>query len=321
MILRLLLVALLAFAAPLAAQSPSLESAVRLFDARDYVRARAALVPVAEAEPGNAAAAYYLGRIAIVAGDADEAISWLERATRLDPATADYHRWLGRAYSREVRRSGRLKQLRLAKKIRREFEAAVALAPDDVQARHDLLQFYLIAPGFAGGSVSKARGQAREIGARNPMLGRVAEGWIAEAGKDYASAERHYAAALAQYPDSTEPYVALGALYQRTKQWEKAFDVYERLLEACPEKAGAHYLIGRTASLAGEKLARGEQALKVYLTKQPGEGDAPLASAHYRLGLIYERQGRVAEAREQYEAALRLDPHEPDARKALARLR
>ena len=307
--------------APLAAQSASIESAVRLFDARDYARARAELVPVAEAEPDNAAAAYYLGRIAIVDGDAEAAASWLERATRLDPRSATYHRWLGRAYSRQVRRANRFKQLRLAKKIRRSFQTAVALAPDDVEARHDLLQFYLIAPGFAGGSVDKARAQAQAIRDRNPMLGRVAEGWIAEAGKDDALAEREYAGALAEYPDSAAPYIALGALYQRTKQWDKAFDTYERLLEARPNEAGAYYLIGRTASLAGANLVRGEEALKAYLAKKPGDGDAPLSSAHYRLGVIYELRGRVAEAKAQYEAALRLDPREPEARKALERLR
>jgi len=325
---RATLVALvLAVAAPpLAAQSAqsasstSIESAVRLFQARDYGRAKAELVPVARAEPDNAAAAYYLGRIAIVDGDAQEAVTWLERATRLDPRSPTYHRWLGRAYSRQVRRANRLKQLRLAKKIRRSFETAVALAPDDVEARHDLLQFYLIAPGFAGGSVDKARAQAQAIRARNPMLGHVAEGWIAEAGEDDALAEREYAGALAAYPDSAAPYIALGALYQRTRQWDKAFDTYERLLKARPNQAGAYYLIGRTASLAGANLVRGEEALKTYLAKQPGEGDAPLSSAHYRLGVIYEHRGRVAEAKAQYEAALRLDPREPDARKALERL-
>jgi tetratricopeptide (TPR) repeat protein len=309
------------FQSPLAAQSSaSLQSAVRLFDARDYSQAKAELAPVAAAEPGNAAAAYYLGRIAIVDGDVETAVSWLERATKLEPGNVTYQRWLGRAYAREVRRSGRFKQIRLAKKIRHAFETAVSLAPDDVDARHDLMQFYMLAPGFVGGGMGKAKAQAREIAARNPMLGTVAQGWIAEAEKDDPRAVREYEAALTQFPDSSDAYVSLGALYQRTKAWDKAFDVYERLVKARPDLAEGYYLIGRTASLAGTNLPRGEEALKAYLAKMPDEGDAPLSSAHYRLGVIYEIQGRVPEAEQQYESALRFDPGEPGARDALERL-
>ena len=46
-----------------------------------------------------------------------------------------------------------------------------------------------------------------------------------------------------------------------------------------------------------------------------------LASAHFRLGTILEKQGRAAEAREHYAASLRLDPGQPDAKEALKRVR
>jgi len=220
-----------------------------------------------------------------------------------------------------VRRANRFKQVLLAKKIRGAFETAVALDPDNVRARRDLLQYYVIAPGIAGGSVDKARAQAREIGARNPMLGHLAAGWIAEAGKDHAAAEREYRSAIDAYPDSAAAYLALGALHQRTREYDRAFEVYERLLAARPDEAAAYYQIGRTASQAGTRLEHGESALRTYLTKKPGEGDAPLASAHYRLGMIYERQERLDLARASYDAALRLDPRQADARAALARLK
>jgi tetratricopeptide (TPR) repeat protein len=310
----------IATAAPSAAQAPALDSAVRLFDAREYAAARARLAAVSTAEPANAEAAYYLGRVAIVDGDAKAAVAYLERAVRLAPRTAAYHHWLGRAYGRQVRRVNRVRQAFVAKKIRRAFQTAVALDPSDVAARRDLLQFYLVAPGIVGGSVDRARAQARELAARSPMLGRVAAGWIAEASNDNAAAERAYLDAVAQYPDSAEPYLALGALYQRTEAWDRAFDVYDRLLRACPREVQAYYQLGRAASLSGRNLDRGARALQTYLAEKPGEGDAPLASAHYRLGLIYEWQGRAEQAREQYATSLRLDPGQRDARDALRRL-
>jgi tetratricopeptide (TPR) repeat protein len=303
------------------AQAPTLQTATRSFERRDYARARTQFDAIAAAEPTNAAAAYYLGRVAIVDGNANDAVRWLERAVKLEPGVAEHHRWLGRAYSRQVQRAGRFKQLGLAKKIRHSFETAVRLAPDDVEARRDLMQFHLVAPGIAGGDKDEAKRQARAIGERNPMLGRVAAGWIAEASKNDGAAAREFEAAIAQFPDSAAPYMALGMLHQRLERWNEAFAAYERLLARRPSEAAAHYQIGRTAAQSGTNLERGEAALRLYLTKQPGEGDAPLASAHYRLGVILERQGRVEQAKEQYAAALRLDPGQPDAKEALKRLK
>ena len=303
------------------AQAPSLQSATRSFERRDYASARTQFDAIAAAEPTNAAAAYYLGRVAIVDGNANAAVRWLERAVKLEPSVAEHHRWLGRAYSRQVQRAGRFKQLGLAKKIRHSFETAVRLAPDAVEARRDLMQFHLVAPGIAGGDTDEAKRQARAIGERNPMLGRVAAGWVAEASKNDGAAAREFEAAIAQFPDSAAPYMALGMLHQRLERWNEAFAVYERLVARRPAEAAVHYQLGRTAAQSGTNLERGEAALRLYLTKQPGEGDAPLASAHYRLGVILERQGRVEQAKEQYAAALRLDPGQPDAKDALKRLR
>ena len=303
------------------AQSLSLRSATRSFESRDYAAARTQFSAIAAAEPANAAAAYYLGRVAIVDGNAEDAVNWLERAVKLEPALAAHHHWLGRAYSREVQRVGRFKALGIAKKIRRSFETAVRLDPNDVEARRDLMQFHLLAPGIAGGDKDEARRQARAIAERNPMLGRVAAGWLAELAKNEAGAVREFEAAIAQFPDSAAPYMALGMLYQRLGRWDEAFDSYERLLARRPDEVAVHYQIGRTAAQSGTRLERGEQALRAYLTKKPGEGDAPLASAHFRLGTILEKQGHTEQAREQYAAALRLDPGEPDAKNAMKRLR
>lgn len=307
--------------APAAAQpAGTLEPAVRLFEAHDYAAAKAQLAQIARAEPTNAPASYYLGRIALVDGNADEAARLIAHAIALDPRNSAYHQWLGRAYARQAQRAGRFKQLLLAKKIHGEFETAIALDPDNVSARRDMVQYYLIAPRIAGGSVDRARAQAREIASRNPMLARVAAGQIAEASDDLEAAEREYRAAIAEYPDSGHAYVALGALYQRAQRYDEAFEVYERLVKVNPGHAGAHYQIGRTASLSGTNLERGERALKAYLAMRPGEGDPPLASAQHRLGMIYELQGRGALARSAYAAALHLDPRHEEARVALAKL-
>lgn len=80
------------------------------------------------------------------------------------------------------------------------------------------------------------------------------------------------------------------------------------------------YQIGRLAAVSGERLERGEGALREYLAVGPEPNSPSLAAARWRLGMVLERQGRVAEARRECEAALVLDPKLEGARGSLRKL-
>jgi Tfp pilus assembly protein PilF len=97
--------------------------------------------------------------------------------------------------------------------------------------------------------------------------------------------------------------------------------VLDERLRAKPNEPITLYQVGRTASLSGENLDHGEQALKAYLAGPiPERGPEP-AHAHYRLGTIYEKKGAKDLAREEYRTALQLNPRHQEARKALANLK
>ena len=70
-----------------------------------------------------------------------------------------------------------------------------------------------------------------------------------------------------------------------------------------------------------EKLAVARQLASVLAS--PPEDFPPISasSVHYRLGNIYERQGKPDRARAAYAEALRLNPKNEDARKSLAALK
>ncbi|MGH7663260.1 MAG: tetratricopeptide repeat protein [Gemmatimonadaceae bacterium] len=300
--------------------SGQLDAGIALFDQRRYADARTRLREAAESGATEAEASYYLGRIALVEGNPKAGVHWLERAIEREPRRADYHRWLGRAYAREALRAGRFRQAMLAGRIRDSFERAVVLDPREVEARLDLVQFYLVAPSIVGGSEDKAREQAAQIAKLNEYRGAIAAGWVSEDAGQMAEAEQSYRDAIRDYPDSSAAYIALGTLFQRNEEYDRAFDVFEELLRAQPSERAAYYHIGRTGSVSGERLDEAEAALRRYLAHPPGEADPSLASAHYRLGLIYERQGRVDMARKEYEATVRLDPTQKDAEDALERI-
>lgn len=123
------------------------------------------------------------GRAALQQDDIDNAVDLLQKAVTAEPGSADAHYWLGNAYGRLALKANIFRRLSLARKTRAEFERAVELNPDDVDARFALVQFYTMAPGFAGGSTAKAYTQAAEIASRNPQKGRMALAFVQTHGR------------------------------------------------------------------------------------------------------------------------------------------
>src|SRR4030095_5986961 len=122
---------------------------------------------------------------------------------------------------------------------------AVELDPENLDARADLINFYLIAPGFMGGSVDKAREQAGEIAKRDAVRGATARANIAVDQKDPAAAERLPAEARGKHPGEPRLRNSLGLFYQTQKRWDAAFEVYEAMLAADPDAWNALYQLGR----------------------------------------------------------------------------
>ncbi|MBV8051161.1 MAG: hypothetical protein JOZ80_08230, partial [Acidobacteriaceae bacterium] len=71
-----------------------------------------------------------------------------EKAVSLQPSNSDFHLWLGRVYGEKASHAHFLSAMGLAKKTRSEFETAVRLDPNNVEARADLAEFYVEAPGI-----------------------------------------------------------------------------------------------------------------------------------------------------------------------------
>ncbi len=298
---------------------PPVSEAISLFESHRYGEARRLLEPQAKTD-SSGETAYWLGRVAMRQQDFDAAVEWLERAAAARPGLSERHHWLGRAYGQKAVRASIFKQAALAGKVRKQFEEAVRLDPGNLEARFDLEEFYLVAPGIMGGSLEKAETQAREIRSRDPMRGYRAYGRLYDQRKEPDHAERELRAAIEKFSTDSEPYYWLANHYQRVKETGRAIDVFEQLLRSDPSAIGAYYAIARLALASGERVDRAEECLKTYLTKQPGKDDPPPAWAHFRLGALYEKKGDRAAARAEYEAALKLDPGLADARQALKKL-
>ena len=302
---------------PVAARAQSLDAGVKLFESKKYSEAKAVFAPVAGQ---NAEAAYYMGRIAIAEND-DKAAGWFEKATKMNPASSVYIEWYGRALGDQAGHASKWRLPFLAPKVKNAFEKAVALDPNNIDAREDMMQYYIQAPSILGGSRQKARETAVEIKKRNPYRGGFDVATVCIGDKDFAGAEREMLAVKSKFPDSSAAYTQLGAFYANQKQFDKSFAILDERLKMKPDDMAATFGIGRTGGLSGQNLDRAEKALKSYLASPPAVNAISPANVHFRLGSVYEKQGKKELARAEYKTALQLNPKLEDAKKARDELR
>ncbi|HUQ48527.1 MAG TPA: tetratricopeptide repeat protein, partial [Gemmatimonadaceae bacterium] len=259
--------------------------------------------------------------IAMEQNDGGKAVGWFEKSVQLSPRNSVYFDWLGRAYGQQAQRASKFKLPFLAKKTKSAWDKSIELDPNNLDARYDMVLYYLQAPGFLGGGKEKAKAEAQEIKRRNPYRGAAASIRVCTDTKDQACLERELNFLVSSYPDSSAGYTSFAAFYTNNKQYDKAFAILDKRFSLKPNDPAGLYAYGRTASVSGTNLDRGEQSLRAYIAAPILVGGPPLANAHYRLGLIREKKGDKAGARAEYQTAVRLDPALTEAKKALEALR
>jgi|GEM_PF-3981995 len=185
----------------------------------------------------------------------------------------------------------------LALNIKESLDQALALEPENVDVRLDLVRFYTVTPRVLGGSIDDARAQAAEIARRDPPLGHFALGYIAYREKELGDARRELREAVKTAQAESTRRLALqwlGWLSQESQQYDEAFAAFEELR--------ANYEIGRTAVFCSCRLERAKTALEEFVKTKPRD-----AAGHYQLALVHEKLGELPGARREIAIAWRLD--------------
>ena len=290
LILVLALVAVSAIrAAPVdPVQQSELAVANALFAAKNFSAARAAFEKILARAPDNPDANCVLGLFACDDGDWEKALRMEGIALASDPNNARYQRCWGDANGIAAQKAGVFSRLGYARKCLAARQRAVELEPGNIEYRRDLLNFYVEAPGFAGGDRYKAYAQAGEIGKID-----------AEAGRQ-----------------------AFAKIYVGEKKYALAFRLYDDALRESPDDYPALYSFGRLTLATGQRMEDGITALRRCLELTPPEGkDVPSrADVHCQLGNLWEKKNQPEQARAEYLAALKERPDFRQAKQALKRL-
>ena len=300
---------------------------------------------------------YLLSNIKQAFGKTDEAVDYAEKAVKADPNRAKYHLQLAGALSDQADKVSLFKKISLAGRIRSELETSIKLEPKNTDCLMGMMMFYEEAPGIAGGSKDKARQMAEEIGRIDASKGYLAQARLArrnnekdkleglflnavkadptsvealmmlanyyasDAEKKYDQAETYAKQAIAIDRSRTGPYIVSAEAAAFRQSWDKLESLLADAERANHDDLNPFYQAGRTLLQLNEELSRAERYLRKYLSQDP-EGLTPsLSAAHWRLGLILEKEGRKADAIKELEESLRLQPDFENAKKDLKRLK
>jgi tetratricopeptide (TPR) repeat protein len=332
----------------------------RLVEAGHWKQARAILEPRVKANLSDAEAAALLSSVRAAYGDLEAALGLAETAVRLEPKVAVYHQQLAEVVGTLAQRANVFKQVGLARRYRQEIETAMALDPALIDARMGMMEFYLQAPGIVGGDTKKGAALADEIGRIDPASGFLAKARVMLATKATGDLESLYrqaagaaktadvkyeatsrllnlhlapktlksdaaeqeARALLQIdPHRSGGYAGLALVYATAGRLAELDAVLADAEKAIPDNFGPFYQAARALLIQGQELTRAERYLRKYLTQEPEAGSPGLAQAHWRLGLVLEKQGQKSAAVAELDQAVKLKPDFDEAKKDLKRLR
>jgi tetratricopeptide (TPR) repeat protein len=296
----------------------------RLYNGGLYRQAAEALNAAIQRGPQESSLHYWLGRCFYELRDYNRAISSLERAIALEPERSDYHDWLGKSYGRKAEETSRFSafsSISLAHKTHREFEAAVRLDANNLEAQRDLIRYLLSAPGIVGGSEGAAQQRIHALAALDAIEGALAQAELFASRKKFDAASQKYREVLDMKPERIGVYFEIAEYYRDHGDAARMSEAVETGAPLAPSDRRLDYYRGIASILGNQDAAEAERELRHYLDTVPDNSNVPSHStAHEWLGRLYDREGQLDRAAQEYQAALILDPRNKQASEALKAL-
>jgi tetratricopeptide (TPR) repeat protein len=223
-------------------------------------------------------------------GKKSEAVDQFKRALELRPQFATAHNNLGIV----------LRDLGRQDEALEHFRRAVELEPNFAPARTNLGQM-LLDHGLAEEALPHCEEAVRlqpDMAALHHNLGNALR-----AVEKYVEARSSYLEALRLEPDLAPAHAHLGLTMLREGQPNDALPWVKKAVELEPSNAGFQEILAEVymeREEPGEAIEHFEQALELSVEERPG--------VHLSLGWALQEEGRLDEARSQFETALKIQP-------------
>ncbi len=305
---RTLAAAALFFAVFNTAQAASTEAEFEvLFKEKKFTEAYTLAQSRIKADPTDGMAVLMLSNV-VLSGripDAEKArtvaVKLTEACIAANAKSFECTRAASQLYGVMAMSGGMMAGMKYAPKIKEFMLKAVELEPKDFSARRDLNQFYLQAPGIAGGSVSKAKANAQSYAQHNTDLSKLLLVDVHLYEKEYTQAQK-LISEVKPTDDKTKRLLnnanyGLGITYLTSDKVPESLALFQKMTAAQPDAAMAHFGLGR-AQLASKQLDAAIASLERTLVLDSAQ------PAHYRLGIAYQEKGDKAKAIESFDKFL-----------------
>jgi tetratricopeptide (TPR) repeat protein len=244
-----------------------------------------------------------LCRLALQLERWNDAVDACRKAVDLDPNSSNNHLWYGRALGEKANRVSFLKAYGIAKRVKAEFETAVALDPRNAEALSDLGEYYTEAPSIVGGGKDKAAATASKLDDVDRARADELRGRIAASNKDTAAAEQYFRQAIAASPRAASYWMVLASFYQKQNDLLHMQEAIRSGLDANGGRGeplvDAAHLLTRT----GQDPQTVIRLLRQYLASPDKSEDEPAFRVHLLLADLLDKQGDTAGAAREIQAA------------------
>ncbi len=282
----------------------SMDTAINAYQSNDYGLAKKQLLIELSSNADIERVHHYLGRIAYLQGEFEQAERYFTRAINLNVNHSDNFYWLAVTLSGQFSTVSIFSTYSLIDRFLNAAKQAVILAPNSLLAHEGLLKFYVSAPSILGGSIELAKKQAKIIGRLDVAAGHYALGRIHLKEEEFEKSEQQMRLALALKPQRIRYNFGLGLLLSVTERDIEAIEIFSGIAKLRPidpfERINIWLSMDKTGNLSaesGKKLALGEEAIKHYLHRNvssPKLTTTPWAKS--RLATIYQHRGKNVQA-------------------------
>jgi tetratricopeptide (TPR) repeat protein len=246
----------------LRAASAELQAADDLYRQTRYREALLAAQPLLARDP---AALLLAGKAAYGLADYKKSIEFFEKAVASDPSSSTARHWLGRAFGRRAETAFALAAPGYASKARQNFEKAIELNAADGEALNDLFEYYLQAPGFLGGGLDKAQALLPKIKAIDAAEEAFATAKLAEARKDFTTAEQQLRRAVDLAPKSVGRLLDVAQFLARRARLAESVQWLDRAAKHSPKHPQVLFQTAQIHIEAKQNLPAARALLQQYL--------------------------------------------------------
>ncbi len=309
------IVFIVSIASFLRAEVPTVETVWQMFEHGQVAHAESLLTEMDNLKPRPLIYFIIKARIAESQFQPDKAIAVLNNALDEFGPEANLYFELGNAYSLKIATVSVFKKLGTAKKMKGMWRRALKLNPQHDRAMLSLAQYYLLAPGFAGGDTDSAEYFLNQLQSINPKFAFMGRAIQEQKEKRFPQA-RQWLRKVIQMDSTYSPaYLSLAFTYLQEEKKDSALVVLDQLLRIQPDNPFALNQKGRLLFDSGKLLAARDLFYRAL------QSDPYLVAAHFYLGRTYEEQESYVKAGEIYRYIMKTFPKHPLAKQAKRRLK